>query len=395
MKRQIFIAFNAVYVNIPENNFHKYTVKLLSLLMKYDTKNNYYIFFPVEEDLQKLLGMKIPGNFNIIQTGETYFLKKRGSKVLKYRKRYEDNFPELIKKRTNIDFDIIFTPYNYFPQKRESKAEFWTVYHDMIPLLPIKFPPTRESIMSYTYFSFFETLSWAAKRSRILNNSAVFTISETQKEEICKLTLYKKDIYYMPNFVSPQYAAYAKKPGALGKRILKSRYGISKNFVLYVGGMGKRKNTSTLIKAIKGLPEAVQSKISFVLIGGKKFTDGPVISTGRVAEADLPYFFKHCLFFISVSKYEGFGVPPLEALYFKKPLILSDSATYREIFAKLPLYVNPCSVTMIQAAISTMIKDLSKYKRSINANYRRILSKYEEKKSVKDFLALLKAKAAS
>ena len=68
MKKKLFIALNSVFLNFPNNNFFKFTVKLIELLIKFDKKNNYYIFFPQNTNLKKILSVEIPPNFNVIKT---------------------------------------------------------------------------------------------------------------------------------------------------------------------------------------------------------------------------------------------------------------------------------------------------------------------------------------
>lgn len=119
----------------------------------------------------------------------------------------------------------------------------------------------------------------------------------------------------------------------------------NKEFFLTVGSFNKTKNFNFVIEAAKNNPSK-----TFVVTGGvaKAFQDVDVerpenvIFTGYIDDNELNYLYSKCSAFIFPSFYEGFGVPPLEAVsYGCRRIILSDIKVFREIYKDYASYVDP------------------------------------------------------
>ena len=149
-------------------------------------------------------------------------------------------------------------------------------------------------------------------------------------------------------------------------------YGIGTDYILSVGSIQPRKNLARLIAAYarlrRGLPEGKHPQL--VLVGKCAWlydetlrtiedlgvTDS-VILTGYVPEADLPALYTGALCFVYPSYFEGFGLPPLEAMKCGAPVIAGNRTSLPEVVGDAGLLVDPFNIDAIASAIEKLITD--------------------------------------
>lgn len=121
----------------------------------------------------------------------------------------------------------------------------------------------------------------------------------------------------------------------------------SKQFVLAVSSMNPNKNFHTIVKAIELLGEGC---FDIVIAGGTnprifgssdKFLFDNVKYAGYVSDAELRSLYEHAACFVFPSYYEGFGLPPLEAMSLGCPVIVSNIASLPEVCGNAALYCDP------------------------------------------------------
>jgi glycosyltransferase involved in cell wall biosynthesis len=145
--------------------------------------------------------------------------------------------------------------------------------------------------------------------------------------------------------------------------------------LLYVGDDSPRKNLKTLIRAYVSVFQEIPNDL--VLIGPisenriqayinlsrlpphfKKEVQERIILLGHVAYDDLPSFYGAATALIFPSLYEGFGLPPLEAMACNSPVILSNNSSLREVAGEAGLYINnPLDCEDISANILELVND--------------------------------------
>ena len=154
------------------------------------------------------------------------------------------------------------------------------------------------------------------------------------------------------------------------KDVLK-KYGlIGGKYVLYVGTMEPRKNVVTLLKAYRCFLDSYQMKCCLVIAGEKgwlyeeifeileRLTLRPnVIFTGRVLDEELPYLYKGAGLFVYPSLYEGFGLPPLEAMASGTPVVTSNTSSLPEVAGDAALMVSPIDVDGLAGAMFRVLSD--------------------------------------
>jgi glycosyltransferase involved in cell wall biosynthesis len=147
--------------------------------------------------------------------------------------------------------------------------------------------------------------------------------------------------------------------------LLKKHNLINKQFILAVSSMNPNKNFESIIKAIQLLDN---ENIDIVIAGGtnptvfsKKDENLPecVKHVGYVSDEELRALYEHATCFIYPSFYEGFGLPPLEAMACGCPVIVSDAASLPEVCGDAALYCDPYSPKDIADKISLMLNDRS------------------------------------
>ena len=151
-------------------------------------------------------------------------------------------------------------------------------------------------------------------------------------------------------------------------------YGIDGEYILSVGSIQPRKNLTRLIKAyaaLRGISPA--DKLPKLVLAGKcawlydetlhtlaeSGVKDTVVLTGYVPERDLPALYSGALCFVYPSYFEGFGLPPLEAMKCGAPVIVGNRTSLPEVVGDAALLVDPFDVDAIADAIKRLMNDTS------------------------------------
>ena len=150
------------------------------------------------------------------------------------------------------------------------------------------------------------------------------------------------------------------------------RLGIHGPFLLYVGTIEPRKNLLTLIRAYDDLLRSTDHRPQLVLAGGKGWLFDEVFQlveelrlqdqvkfTGYVHDDDLPALYSAAQAFVYPSLYEGFGLPPLEAMACGAPVITSNVTSLPEVVGKAGLTHAPEDAQALTQAMVTLLSDVS------------------------------------
>ncbi len=146
-------------------------------------------------------------------------------------------------------------------------------------------------------------------------------------------------------------------------------YGIIKPYVLFVGTLEPRKNLNFLIRSFDQVAKA-RPDVHLVLAGRRGWMAqaifdelerrdllGRVHITGYVRERFLPALYRQASAFVYPSLYEGFGLPPLEAMSSGTPVIVSRSSSLPEVVGDAGLFVNPLDTNELAEAMNSILSD--------------------------------------
>jgi glycosyltransferase involved in cell wall biosynthesis len=164
----------------------------------------------------------------------------------------------------------------------------------------------------------------------------------------------------------------------------RKRLGVEDEFLLFVGTIEPRKNLIVLLNAYRELLSATELHPQLVIAGKKGWlTDSlfsslrelgieeRVLFTGYVSDNDLCALYSSCRVFIYPSKYEGFGLPPLEAMACGAPVIASSIPSIREVTGETARLVAPAGSDDLAQAIVTLLRDENERQRLSVAGFKR------------------------
>jgi len=252
--------------------------------------------------------------------------------------------------------DVFLTP--YFKAPLFISCKLLLIIND---LMPIAFAGYHRLKTLHKRIYFASLAKHAAVRA-----NKIITISQYSKQDILRLfnvPVNRVEVVYLG--VDKRY--HPHKPDA---QVISSKYGINRSFILYFGNFKPHKNVKTLIEAYSGLCKETKSQYQLVL-GGKKDKyclelerligqlelEQNVIFTGSIPEEDLPLIYSAASLFVFPSFYEGFGLPPLEAMACGVPVIASKATSLPEVVGDAGILVNPDDANAIKTAITNILGD--------------------------------------
>lgn len=311
------IYINCRFLTQPVTGVQRYGIELTKHLIKNNDKIKFVCISPggiLNKELQKKLKVKIIGRFS----GHLWEQIELPSYLSKFNKPLLLNFANTapLNYSNNIItiHDLAFTK-----NKKWFSKEFRIAYYFLIP--------------------------------RILKKAKhVITVSEFSKNEILNF------VDLPNNLISVVFNGIEHLPDQNNKIIKKDYY-------LMVGSLDPRKNISRVIDAF------IQLKLPLKIVGGKtnsfskvKINSSDMIQLlGRVSDKELSKLYKEARGFVYLSLYEGFGIPPLEALIFKTRPIVSNIEVFKEILGSAAIYSNPL-------VIQEMINTIKEYDNNISQN---------------------------
>ena len=149
---------------------------------------------------------------------------------------------------------------------------------------------------------------------------------------------------------------------------VKKKYHLPENFILFVGSIEPRKNLRTLLRAYMDLEEPIRKEFKIVLVGSKGWENEEIMSLIRKLKSDVLYlgyvpdnelgkFYNLASLFVYPSFYEGFGLPPLEAMACGCPVIASNVASLPEVCGEAVFYIDPNDIGSIARGMDRVLND--------------------------------------
>lgn len=328
----------------------QYTKRLLEAMLKLDSRQHYTLvafFFW----LRTLPAPVFPGNPSV----KYHFIRFFPGRI--YNFLFKRGLAPPIDLLSGHRFDVVWFPnFVRWPVWSRRTKTIVTIY-DL-------------SFIEHSEYTSPRNLSYMRKfvPASLKKADRIVTISEYSKQQI--VDFYKID----PAKVSIVYPAvdhqeYRQRTSVEISKVVK-KYKLPTSYLLFVGTLEPRKNIAGLLDAYAGLPAELKQKYGLVLAGGKGWLDesllakirscqqagDTILKLGYVPDEDLPVLYSGASLMVYPSSYEGFGMPPLEAMACGVPVITSDNSSLPEVVGQAGLMVK---ATDTKAMSDSMVKVLN------------------------------------
>jgi glycosyltransferase involved in cell wall biosynthesis len=288
---------------------------------------------------------------------------------------------------------------------------FWSPHYN-IPLLPIQARKRIVTIHDVCHLVHGDSLSFIQKKYAILmlrqavaRSDAVCTVSQFSQQEIVRWTgADQEKIIWSHEGVDKEF--FSPSDPLEARACVQKKYGIQRPYILYVGNFKPHKNIHRLLEAYHFLRTKHQEH-DLVLVG-KRGRDGFMEKTMRchqkngpyvkilenVSDEDLADLYRAARVFILPSLYEGFGLPPLEAMSCLCPVVASNAASLPEVCGDAALYVDPLDAQSIAYGLLQVLED-STLREFLIENGRKKVKEYSWKNAADNMLDILKKACVS
>ncbi len=313
-----------------------------------------------------------------------YWAKENAEIVLYFKNQIPDDIPEsknfqkkILKSGSNFWFEHILLP-------KAIKKDGIKIFFSPSYILPIRMPKGVKTAVAIHDISYEAHPEWYSWQNRILlcwisKKSAkkadmIFACSEFTKNEILKYypssrgagKIDEKKIFVIPLAAGEEFTPYHSIEGA--------EYGIKDKFIFFAGAIFQRRFILETIEAFKKI--AARLPEYQFLISGPNYTQPfididnlikkanqeigreAVLHIDYVSDKDLVNLYNAADLFIWLSSYEGFGLPPLEAMACGTPVITTKMASLPETVGDAAMYVeDPRNIDEIVHAISKVLSN--------------------------------------
>ncbi len=277
-------------------------------------------------------------------------------------------------------------------------------------IIPIILPPqARHPVLWYIYFEysiphilkkynadvFLSTDGWVCLRTKIKTLNVIHDLHYERHPEFLPYLVRKYLQYFFPKFIQKSnrlctVSEFSKREiistyklsadmvdvvynatrtdfiptSVTNQREIKIKYTGGKDYFLFIGPIHPRKNPENLIKAFIKFKKSTNSDLMLVMIGNTMWKNkdiskatrtnnysSDIIYTGRVSSNELHLILGAAFCLTYVSFYEGFGIPILEAMSCRVPVIASQTSSMPEVGGNAVFYIDPFSVDSISEAM--------------------------------------------
>ena len=253
-----------------------------------------------------------------------------------------------------LGLDVLHSP-DFIPPHRPSCKSVITI-HDLAFLLYPHFL-TKESARYYGHID--QAVSWTDHIIAVSNS--------TKRDTIDHLGVPEDKITVVYEATNPIFCPIDRHQAC---QRVRDRYGVDAPFVLFVSTVEPRKNVPTLLQAFRQLRECYHQDVQLVLAGGKGWLiedvynligelslDGQIHLIGQVPSEDLLSLYNAAELLAHPAFYEGFGLPPLEAMACGLPTIVSNVASLPEVVGDAALLIDPHDVNELTVAMWRVLTD--------------------------------------
>jgi len=269
----------------------------------------------------------------------------------------------IISKLLSPTYDLYWQP-NFIPSNSIKAKKVVTSVHDFSFILHSDFHPKER--IDYFEKNFFQN---------IYKSDIIITGSEYSKKEILERLNFSEEkvrvVYHgIRHDIFKEY------------QDIKLDFKIPRKFILSVGSIEPRKNLLGLLKAYNLLKEKLTIEYKLVLVGFKGWENSELMGLidknkesihylGYITDEELAKVYNLASCFVFPSFYEGFGLPPLEAMACGTPVVTSNLTSMPEVCGDAVVYCNPYEVNDIKEKIELVLEDADLQEQMIKKGLKR------------------------
>ncbi|MEP6719354.1 MAG: glycosyltransferase family 1 protein [bacterium] len=299
----------------------------------------------------------------------TIFVTKREA-----RERFSNRWPNFQVRTTPPHTPFVRIPLTLSAELRRNRVDVLHVQFTAPPFSPC---PVVVSIHDLSFEHLPQTFKRRSRmqlrltvRRSARNAAQVIALSEHARADLIDTYHLRPEKVNVVPLAAPDAFAPVRDDNELQR--VRQIYGIDRSYILSVGSIQPRKNLRRLIEAYSVLhQQQPEGKLPQLVLVGKnawlydetlqllkdREVGDSIILTGYVPESDLPALYSGALCFIYPSYFEGFGLPPLEAMKCGAPVIVGNKTSLPEVVGDAALMIDPFDVNAIAAAIQKVISD--------------------------------------
>jgi glycosyltransferase involved in cell wall biosynthesis len=333
-----------VRIAIDARKLHDYGIgtyvrNLLRHLARLDSVNEYVVVCrPDDREHISTLG----ANFRpILETAPTYSVREQYRLPLDLRREHPQ---------------VFHAPHYVLPPLTPCRSV--VTIHDVIHL---RFPEYLPNRLAHAYA---RGVIWAAIR----RSTRILTVSEASKRDLLRFfNVSAAKIEVIPNAIDERFGV---PPSDEEVALVQERYQLRSPFLLYAGNIKPHKNIERLIEAFADLRRRGLEDVKLLIIGDH-VSRYPALRRavhrcklhrhvrffGFVPDRMLAVLYRLADVFVFPSLYEGFGLPPLEAMASGTPVVTSDLSALPEVVGDAALLVDPYDTQAIADALERVLKD--------------------------------------
>ncbi len=321
-------------------------IEQLILHLEHIDKSNQYILFLKKDNFEKY----IPKNPNF---------EKVLADISWYSWAEQFKFKRIIKKQK---LDLMHFPHWNVPIFY--RDPFVVTIHDLIMY---HYPRHEASTLGPISYWFKDRASRVVLNHAIKKSRKIFVTSEFTKHDLNKtlgVNLNKMVTLYQAPFFKEQ-----RKRTKEDQKEFFEKLKIEKPYLLYVGNAYPHKNLERLVQAWNLFTRQHGLHFQLVLAGKRNFfydrlfesetvkSSNGIIFTDFLADDDLQLLYDHAQAFIFPSLYEGFGLPPIEAMYHGLPVASSNQTSLPEVLGRSAIYFDPTNIEYMATSIYKILTD--------------------------------------
>jgi glycosyltransferase involved in cell wall biosynthesis len=268
-----------------------------------------------------------------------------------------------------VPLDVLHSP-DFIPPFRRRCRSIITI-HDLAFLLYPQFL-TKGSARYYGQID-----------QAVRHTDHIIAVSESTRRDIVRLLGVPEQMITVIHEAPRRF--FHELPDVDVKARLQKRFGLERDFLLFVGTIEPRKNVPTLLSAFQQVLDHYHAGVDLVLAGapgwltdeayglvGRLGLGERVHFLGRVSDEELVWLYNAARLLVLPSFYEGFGLPPLEAMACGVPVIVSNVSSLPEVVGDAGLLFDPTNVDELTVAIWRLLSDEPLRREMIEKGFRRV-----------------------